>query len=172
VTARPTSGPAGPEAGGGECGALVQAHDWGATPLGPIASWPAPLKTATAICLEAHSATCVFWGPDLVALYNDAFARLFGAEHPAAMGTSLREIRHEVGDRIEPVVRGVLETGRAAGADDQPLPLERDGVRRHAWFTFSFGPIRDATGAVAGVYAAAHETTERVLAMRRLAAFT
>ena len=69
MSAGTSSGPSGLGAGGGECGALLRARDWGSTPLGPIDGWPRSLKTATSICLESRYGICVFWGPDLVAIY-------------------------------------------------------------------------------------------------------
>ena len=64
MSAGTSSGPSGLGAGGGECGALVRAYDWNATPLGAVEGWPAPLRTAASICLESRYGMCVFWGPE------------------------------------------------------------------------------------------------------------
>jgi anti-anti-sigma regulatory factor len=68
VSAGTPSGPSGLGAGGGECGALVRAHDWASTPLGPVEQWPAALRTAVQICLESRYGMCVSWVIDLSAL--------------------------------------------------------------------------------------------------------
>ncbi|MEI9904443.1 MAG: hypothetical protein WDN06_11070 [Asticcacaulis sp.] len=45
----------------------VRAFDWAATPLGPIATWPAALKIVTDMMLSSDFPKCLFWGPDLLA---------------------------------------------------------------------------------------------------------
>src|SRR3954447_9655631 len=99
-----SSGPSGLGAGGGECAALVRAHDWGRTPLGPAEAWPVALRTAVQVCLESRYGMCVFWGPDLVSIYNDAYVPMLGAKHPAALGTPLRDIWPEIWDALEPML--------------------------------------------------------------------
>src|SRR5918994_2811753 len=170
VTTGTSSGPSGLGAGGGECGALVRAHDWARTPLGPVERWPAPLRTANSICLESHYGMCVFWGPELVAIYNDAYVPMLGDNHPAALGKPLREIWPEIWDQLEPMLDEVRTTGQPTWQEDQPLLLRRSGFEEEAYFTYSFSPIRDESGAVAGIFTAVHETTARVVGTRRLVA--
>ncbi|HET8953352.1 MAG TPA: histidine kinase dimerization/phospho-acceptor domain-containing protein, partial [Solirubrobacteraceae bacterium] len=170
MSAGTSSGPSGLGAGGGECGALARAHDWAGTPLGASEAWPSSLRTAATICLESRHGMCLFWGPELVAIYNDAYAPMLGVKHPWALGKSLREIWPEIWDEIGPVLRGVVETGEATWHEDQPLVLERRGFGEEAYFTYSFSPIRDESGAVAGVFTAVQETSGRVIGTRRLEA--
>ena len=73
-------------AAGGEMGALVGARDWGSSPLGPVAGWPQSLRSSLSICLSSRFPAFVFWGPDLVQLYNDSFVPVLGAKHPVALG--------------------------------------------------------------------------------------
>ena len=170
VTTGTSSGPSGLGAGGGECGALVRAFDWGPAPLGPAERWPSALRTATSICLESHYAMCVFWGPELVAIYNDAYVPMLGDNHPSALGMPLREIWPEIWDQLEPMLDGVRVTGQPTWQEDQPLLLRRSGFTEEAYFTYSFSPIRDESGAIAGIFTAVHEATARVLGTRRLQA--
>ena len=60
-----------PPAGSG-MSALIRELDWSATSLGPIAGWPPHLKAAVRIMLPAKAQIVLFWGPEFVALYNDA----------------------------------------------------------------------------------------------------
>src|SRR3954454_12359759 len=168
-----SSGPSGLGAGGGECGALVRAHDWGRSPLGPMERWPAALQTAAQICLESRYGMCVFWGtrpPEFVAIYNDAYVPMLGAKHPAALGIRLQDIWPEIWELLAPMLDAVVESGEPTWHEDQPLCLERNGFLEEAYFTYSFSPIRDESGAVAGIFTAVHETTEQVLGTRRLQA--
>src|SRR6476646_666044 len=167
VTAR-SSQPAGFLAGGGESGELARSLDWAATPLGPTDAWPPSLRTAAAITLGSRFGLCMFWGPELITIYNDAYAPMLGGKHPGAMGRPLREIWPEIWDAIGPMLDGVVRTATPTWSEDQELALERDGAPEAAYFTFSFSPIRDETGEVAGVFTAVTETTKHVVTTRRL----
>ena len=158
--------------GGGECAECARSLDWASTPLGPLDDWPASLKTAAAITLGSRFGMCMFWGPELIAIYNDAYAPMLGGKHPQAMGMPLREVWPEIWDQIGPMIDGVVHAGEATWSEDQMLVLERDGFAEEAYFTFSFSPVRDETGDVAGVFTAVTETTTHVLTTRRLQALT
>src|SRR5258708_37287449 len=58
--------------------------------------------------------------------------------------------------------------GTAAFLEDQRMFLDRKGYLEETFFTFSFSPIRDENGDVAGVFHPVTETTHLVLAERRL----
>ena len=59
--------------GGGENGALMKGIDWAKTPLGPVELWPQNLKTCVRIVLTSRQPMFVWWGDDLINLYNDAY---------------------------------------------------------------------------------------------------
>jgi hypothetical protein len=73
-------------AGGGELGALMQQRDWSTTPLGPVQDWPRALKTAVRIMLTSRQPMFVWWGDELINLYNDAYKSIIGGKHPQALG--------------------------------------------------------------------------------------
>ena len=156
-------------AGGGEMGALIRSIDWSKTPLGPATSWPQSLKTALSICLSSRFPILIWWGPQYIKLYNDAYRTVIAAKHPFAMGRPGREVWAEIWDIIGPMLDGVLQNGDATWSDDQMLPLRRNGYTEECYFTFAYSPIRDETGGIGGVFSAVTETTERVLSERRLA---
>ena len=62
--------------------ALIEAHDWAGTPLGPIETWPAALKLALNIAEHSAFPTAIYWGPELRLLYNDAWAFIPAERHP------------------------------------------------------------------------------------------
>ncbi len=155
--------------GGSEMGALMREIDWSATPIGPMAGWPQSLRTAVNICLASRFPMLLWWGPELVMLYNDAYRPMLGAnKHPKAMGQRGRECWPEIWDVIGPMLQGVLATGTATWSEDQLLLLDRNGYVEECYFTFSYSPIRDETGQVGGIFTAVTETTGRVLGERRL----
>jgi PAS domain S-box-containing protein len=155
-------------AGGGEMGARVRALDWSKTPLGPISKWPQSLKTSTSICLNSRFPVLIWWGPQLVKIYNDAYRPLIGGKHPWALGSAAREVWPEIWSVIGPMLNQVMERGEATVSDDLLLLLERDGYPEECYFSFSYSPIRDESGRVAGVFTPVIETTERVVGARRL----
>jgi hypothetical protein len=105
-------------AGGGEMGLAIRAHDWAATPLGPVAAWPQSLRSAVSILLPSKAQIVLFWGPELVAIYNDAYAPVFGSKHPWALGRPARDCWSEVWHVLGPLFDGVVRTGEAFWAKE------------------------------------------------------
>jgi PAS domain S-box-containing protein len=148
---------------------LVRAHDWASTPLGPIEAWPQSLKTATAILIASPVPIVMLWGVDGVMIYNDAYSVFAGRRHPALLGSKVREGWPEVADFNDNVMRVGLAGGTLA-YKDQELTLYRNGVPEQVWMNLDYSPVPDDSGEPAGVIAIVVETTERVLADRRIAA--
>jgi two-component sensor histidine kinase len=148
-------------------GALVRALDWSTTSLGPISTWPAHLKATIDLMLPAQAQIVLFWGPELVALYNDAYAPTIGDKHPRALGRPARENWAELWEDLEPLLRRVLETGETVFAKDRPFYIERHGYPENVYFDISYSPVRDEAGKVGGVLCIVSETTERVVAQER-----
>lgn len=156
-------------ASGGEMGRLMQSIDWAQTPLGPTDLWPQSLRTALSICLSSRFPMLIWWGPQLVMLYNDAYRPMLGStKHPKSMGQSGRECWPEIWDVIGSMLESVLQQGQSTWSDNQLLLLDRNGYIEECYFTFSYSPIRDESGGVGGVFTAVTETTPQVLSERRL----
>ena len=154
----------------GELAALVEAADWSAGPLGDPQAWPQSLRTAVGICLSSRFPILLWWGPELVMIYNDAYRPMLGqSKHPRALGAPGREVWGEIWDVIGPMLGQVMAGGGATWSADQLLVLDRNGYPEECFFTFSYSPITDESGGVGGVFCAVTETTERVVGGRRLA---
>lgn len=154
--------------GGGTMGALVRAHPWEETPLGPIASWPQSLVTAVSICLKSRFPMLIWWGPDLTMIYNDGYRVIAGSKHPHSLGGKGREVWPEIWDVIGPLLQGVMTRGEASWSEDSRLLLERKGFLEETFFTFSYSPIHDESGGISGAFSAVSETTDKVIGERRL----
>jgi PAS domain S-box-containing protein len=153
--------------GGGETGALIRAHDWAPTPLGPLTTWPHSLRTAVALMLAARQPVYVAWGPQLTSLYNDGYIPICGSKHPTAMGRPYAEMWREIWDSFRPIVDSTL---RGESHWFENLPIELAGRARDlSWFSFSYTPLRDDHGQIAGFFCAAAETTHTVLARQHAA---
>ena len=154
--------------GGGVTGAMMSAFDWGATALGEPDGWAQPLRTLIDVLLASGQPMCIIWGPEQTFLYNDGYAPILGQKHPAALGKRYFEIWPEARADMTPIVDRVF-AGEAVQMDDLVLMLERHDQREETHFSFSFTPVRDHTGAVAGIFCACTETTVQVMAARQLA---
>ena len=153
---------------GGEMGELMRATDWPNMPLGAVEQWPQSLRTALSICLHSRFPILIWWGQELVMLYNDAYRLILGSKHPQSMGQRGRECWPEIWDVIGPMLRGVLDEGKATWSNDQLLLLNRNGYPEECYFTFSYSPIYGESGGVDGVFTAVTETSDSVLDERRL----
>ncbi|HEU4777082.1 MAG TPA: PAS domain-containing protein, partial [Telluria sp.] len=155
--------------GEGGVRAHMRAHDWRMSPLGLPVNWPNELMTTVNLLLNSKFPMFVAWGPELGFLYNDEYAAIMGNKHPAGLGAPFRAVWPEIWDAILPIIEKALD-GRSSYFEDLPLNIVRRGFTEMAWFTFSYSPVEDRAGAVAGLYCTVVETTEHVIA-RQLQAF-
>ena len=157
--------------GDGEMAARCRAFDWSTTPLGPVADWPQSLRTTVATLLSCRTPMFLWWGPELIQIYNDAYRPSFGEQgrHPAALGMRGRECWTDIWDAIGPQIEQVMTTGQPTWHEDQYLPIERNGRLEDVWWTYSYSPVRDEEGRVAGTLVVCLETTNRILAERERA---
>lgn len=153
---------------GGDTAGLIRAIDWQRHPLGPVSHWPPALRTSIDLMLPAQAQMVVFWGPELITFYNDAYAPTIGLKHPDALGAPASRAWAEVWDDLGPLLRRVQEKGETVAARDRPFQIDRQGFLENVFFDISYSPIRDEAGEVAGVLCIVSETTARVLAAQAL----
>jgi len=133
-------------AGGGEMGALMRAHDWAATPVGPPAAWPQALKTAVRLMLTTHHPMFLWWGEALTCFYNDAYSGLIGPDrHPSILGRPGREVWAEIWDIIGPQIEFVMAGQGATWHERQLIPITRGDTREDVWWTYGYSPVDDDT---------------------------
>ncbi len=158
-----------PLRGGGEAGELIRSLDWASSPLGAIETWPVGLLAALGIVLNSRFPMFLWWGPELIQFYNDAYRPSFGqGKHPQAMGQRGRDCWGEIWPIIWPQIEDVFTRGKASWNEDQLVPILRNGRLEEVYWTYSYSPAFDDHGAIAGVLVVCTETTSRVLAARRL----
>src|SRR5690348_17578023 len=115
-------------AGGGEMGRLMRELDWSATPVGSVETWPQSLRTAVSICLASRFPIIVFWGPNLIQFYNDAYRPILGTiKHPSSLGQCAQDCWPEIWDVIGPMLHGVITDGTSTWSENQLLLLSRNG---------------------------------------------
>ena len=154
--------------GGGEMGRLIRSMDWSRTPLGAISEWPTGLRTTVSLLLNSNFPMAVAWGPQNTLIYNDGYWPIIGFKHPEAMGMDYTECWVSAW----PAIGGAFESARSGASaflEDQQVFPDRLGFLEETFFTFSFSPIRDEHGAVAGLFHPVTETTSKMIGQRRLA---
>ena len=156
-------------AGGGETGAVLRAHDWSSSPLGDPSTWSQPLRTVVGIMLGSRQPMLVVWGPQRITLYNDGYATMCGDRHPAALGHPFRELWFDIWDDVEPILERAY-AGEGTSMGDIQFTMHRSGYPEETHFAFSYTPVRDEGGHVAGMFCACQETTGEVFARRRIVA--
>ncbi len=154
--------------GGGELGALMRDYDWQSTPLGPPAKWPQSLKTVVRVLLTTEHPMFIWWGPELIQLYNDAYRQTMGPErHPKALGQRGRDCWEEIWPIIGPQIEYVMVGKGATWNVDQLVPVTRHGRREDVWWTYSYSPI-DEGGIVGGVLVVCNDVTEQHVLTEKL----
>ncbi|GMU08239.1 ATP-binding protein [Corallococcus caeni] len=155
-------------AGGGEMGELVRSMDWSRTPLGPPRDWPISLKTMAGVVLHNRFPMLMWWGPELIQIYNDAYRPVLGLKHPSSMGAPGEQVWQEIWDVVGPMARGVLHGGPATWSENLELFINSRGFVEETFHTFSYSPIPDEEGGVGGVLVTVRETTQEVQHDRQL----
>ncbi|HEY6560160.1 MAG TPA: ATP-binding protein [Polyangiaceae bacterium] len=153
--------------GGGAAGALVRTLDWKRTSLGPPHTWPMALLAQVRTMLATRQPICIFWGPDLINLYNDGFLPILGEKHPAAMGQRADECWRDAW----PIVGAQLlraRQGECVFNEEVLVPIVRGGRVDDAWFNYSYSPLYDDYGGANGVLVICTEVTNEVLGRRRV----
>ena len=146
-------------------GRAIKDFDWSQTPLGPIEQWSTALLSAVRILLGQRHAACMFWGPELTMLYNDAYAPALGRKESRALGQPFRTIWADVWEDVKPLVDVAL-SGRGTYSEEMRLVMTRNGFDEETFWTFSYGPLYDDDGTVAGLINITVDVTEVVLARR------
>ncbi len=153
----------------GRVGQDLLAVDWGATPLGPLDTWPQSLRSVVRLMLTSRFSMWMAWGPELTFFCNDAYRLDTLAEkYPWALGKPSSQVWSEIWDDIFPRIETVLSTGVATWDKSLMLFLERRGYTEETFHTFSYSPIFDDHGEIAGMLCVVSEDTEDFIAHRRM----
>ncbi|WP_205511225.1 ATP-binding protein [Longitalea arenae] len=153
--------------GGGEMGERVRNFDWASTPLGDPETWEQSLKTCVRIILTSAQPMFVWWGPSLINIYNDSYARIMGKKHPAGLGAKAEDVWPEIWDLL---VSRIESVKRNEGTYDDSFLfiMERKGFQEEVYVSFSYSPAPGDDGAVKGIFCVCTENTERIINERAL----
>ncbi|HVW09705.1 MAG TPA: PAS domain S-box protein [Bryobacteraceae bacterium] len=156
-----------PPAAAGMAGRLAT-HNWAATPLGARERWPEALNTAVQIVMSSRFPMFIWWGPDLINIYNDAYIPMLGEKHPNGFGRPASEAWYDIWDVVGAQAELVIHHHQATWNEEVLLLMERHGYTEETYFTWSYSPMGDGVQAAQGLFCAVTEDTSKVFDRRRL----
>lgn len=148
--------------------ALMRATDWSQTQLGPVESWPGSLKTMLGVVLGSRFPMMIWWGPELLQLYNDAYRPILRLKHPASLAQPGAQSWAEVWDEAGPLVRSIQEGHPATWMEDWQLFISSGDMAEETYFTSSYSAIPGDDGSIGGVLNTVQETTVKVQSERQI----
>ncbi|MBN9488607.1 MAG: response regulator [Alphaproteobacteria bacterium] len=157
--------------GDGEMAEHIRRFDWSRTPLGSSDKWSPALQTTVGLMIANRLPMLLWWGPDYISLYNDAYVPVLGLKHPSALGLPVRECWSEIWEILKPLIDTPFKGGPSTWIEDFELHIRRSGFNEETHFTVAYSPVPDATApnGIGGVLATVHEISEKVVAERRVA---
>jgi PAS domain S-box-containing protein len=156
--------------GGGELGELTRSYSWSKSILGQPETWPVHLLSAVGMILQSQFPMFLWWGNELIQFYNDAYRPSLGKEgkHPAALGQRGVECWPEIWPVIHPLIEQVMNEGKPYWAEDQLIPIYRNGQLEEVYWTFSYSKVEGPDGHPGGVLVVCTETTDKIHTNRKI----
>ncbi|WP_339878071.1 PAS domain-containing protein [uncultured Algoriphagus sp.] len=143
---------------------LIDEINWIDNPLGSTENWDANLKAMLSMVLANPMAMSIVWGKELILLYNDSYAGIWGDDfHPRAYGSSALNFFGKSREKWVTVFSSVFK-GEAITFSDSV----RKSPETEQFFDFTFSPLRDSKGVIQGILITAVETTERKIIEEKL----
>jgi PAS domain S-box-containing protein len=147
---------------------LLNGFDWGATHLGPIASWPEALRATVRVMMLSEVPMVMLAGEqDGTLIYNDGYAVFAGEKHPSIFGMRAVDAFPEIADfNLENIRRGFA--GEAWQLNNQKLMLDRGRGLAPTYIDLSYSPVAGEDGRPLAVLVIVQETTAQVVQARAL----
>jgi signal transduction histidine kinase len=154
-----------------EMGSLIQQKDWAKTPVGAPEKWSPALRMMVSLVLANRFPLLLWWGPEYIQFYNDAYKPIPGAKHPNCLGQPASECWPEIWNVLKPLVDTPFHGGPSTWSEDLELEPRRSESLEETHFTVAYSPVPDSTAprGIGGVLATVHEITEKIVGERRLA---
>lgn len=154
--------------GDSEMAELIRRHPWDQSSLGPILHWPVTLLSTVNLVLASQFPMSIYWGPQFLLLYNDAYRSFLAAKHPGALGRPGPEVWSLSWPQFSQAFDDIFQRGTTVHGENVMIPLEVDGKLVDRYWTYSRSPIFD-DGEIVGVFTVVQETTSTIVSRRELA---
>jgi signal transduction histidine kinase len=124
----------------------------------------------TSFLLANRFPLLLWWGPQYLSIYNDAYRPVLGTKHPWALGQPVSGCWKEIWPILQPLIDTPFHGGPATWNDDICLEINRHGFVEESHFTIAYSPVPDETvpSGIGGVLATVHEITGKVVGDRRV----
>jgi signal transduction histidine kinase len=155
--------------GPSEMASRLRSFDWSRNVLGPPSAWPQNLKGAVRITLMSRQPMFVWWGEQLINLYNDGYARFLHGKHPWALGQPAASVWPEIWEQVSPRLQLAMRLDEGTYDEAFPFIMLRKGYPEATWVTFSYSPITNDQGGAGGILCPVTEETRRIVDERQLA---
>lgn len=153
----------------GWIGQGILAKDWSQTSIGSIEKWPEALRATLRMVLTTRQSINFFWGPDLHQFFNEAYAPTLDGMPPEPIGAPFTDYWAEAFEGVRPYFERAMR-GEGTWEENLPLLLTRKGVTEQTYWTFSYSPLYDGEGQIAGFLNVVNETTKAVRTRQALEA--
>ena len=147
---------------------LIRTYDWSSTPLGQIEDWSECLLCSANLMLACAFPSLVFWGNELVQLYNDAFIPLLAERHPSGLGQTAAVCWSDAWQIVGPNLNRVMTGRETVYYENTVVPIIRDGKLQDIRWTYNYSPIFGSGGNVLGVLVICQDITREVTAAQEL----
>ena len=119
--------------------------------------------------LTSQQPMFVWWGDQLINLYNDAYRSILGGKHPKALGQPAATVWREIWDQVGPRAQSALSGNSGTYDESLLLIMERHGYPEETYYTFSYSPVPNDNGEIGGIFCANTDDTQRIVGERQLA---
>ncbi|KAI9277504.1 hypothetical protein BC943DRAFT_364222 [Umbelopsis sp. AD052] len=146
---------------------ILHNTDWSKTVVGPAKTWPSILVDSIRLALVSRFAMCIWWGPDLLQMYNAKYGAFLGKRHPKAFGRDMRESWQDIWHDIEPLIYAVVDDGESVFLKEGRYWMTRFGWMEETYFTYQYSPIYDDVhDKPVGVFHVVTDETSKVFSER------
>ncbi|WP_342119947.1 response regulator [Pseudoduganella sp. OTU4001] len=125
-------------------------QDWSRSELGPQDGWPHALRLVLDVMLNTPLPMLLMWGRQQIMLFNQAYASSAGSANATAPGGATPTVPPSAWSWNPQAIERAWN-GQSLVFPRQPLKLWRDGRMAETNFDLHYTPVRDASGAVAGI---------------------
>ncbi|KAG8934136.1 hypothetical protein FRC02_010513 [Tulasnella sp. 418] len=148
---------------------MVENYPWHTTSLGPRSSWPASLNTSLSYVLNCPYKAALWWGPEMILFYNDAYAAMAGVKHPGTFAQKGSVAWAEIWNAIGPLAESVMRGNSVAKQDDLLFMDKLTDARlpEETYHSWSWIPVLQEDGTWGGCINVTFETTDKVISARR-----
>jgi PAS domain S-box-containing protein len=147
---------------------ILNNHNWQDTTVGPINTWPTMLRQMYTTILASEEPRILYWGNDMIMLFNEKARFATGELHLTTLGEPLIDAWGEqVHTELVRMVRSGIKRGKPVVQKDHEFILTRYGFTESAYFDVVLLPIPSPDGHFLGVLTEFTEVTENFLQRNR-----